>query len=166
MKTNIRAVLVLAILFYFIPIIFTKSNLFSLKRAIESPPKFIDGIGRIKVDGKYGYINSKGGVIIEPKYIEPDTFSEGLALVQEQSTVILAFSGKCTSEFYYIDKKGNKVISLPSEICYAESYKNGMARVQNNKFTWFVNNSGKIISAKYDYAKDFSEGLAVVDIKV
>ena len=47
---------------------------------------------------KWGYIDSKGAVVIPAKYDECRSFSEGYALVRE---------GR---DFYFIDKKGNKVI--------------------------------------------------------
>ena len=35
---------------------------------------------KIKVDGKYGYIDSTGKIIIQPQYLKTDYFPEGLAM--------------------------------------------------------------------------------------
>ena len=36
----------------------------------------------VKQDGKYGYINASGGLVVSPKYLSADDFSEGLAMVR------------------------------------------------------------------------------------
>ena len=48
----------------------------SLGQTSKSPDLF-----PIAVDGKYGYINHKGDLIIEPKFKAALNFTEGLALV-------------------------------------------------------------------------------------
>lgn len=71
---------------------------------------------------KYGFINKKGDIVIEPKYVNVNSFSDSLASVNFGKT-------KDDSEWGYINTEGET-----------------------------------IIKGKYTNAKDFSEGLATVFI--
>jgi hypothetical protein len=69
----------------------------------------------IRENGKLGYINSAGKVIIRPQYNKADEFYEGLARVQT--------GGK----WGYIDATG-KVVITPRFDC-ADNFSEGLARV-------------------------------------
>lgn len=70
----------------------------------------------IKQGDYYGYIDSKGNIVIPPKFVRAQEFSEGLAAVQEQ--------GK---QLGYINWNGYYVI-LP-QFYYATPFYNGIAYV-------------------------------------
>ena len=37
---------------------------------------------RVKIDGKYGYIDKSGTMIVEPKFDDADNFRDGIAAVK------------------------------------------------------------------------------------
>ena len=102
-----------------------------------------------KQDGKYGFVDKSGNVVIPCIYDDADSFSEGLAWVKQ--------NGKTG----YIDKSGNVVI--PFIYDKGSSFHEGLARVYENGKYGFIDNSGNlVIPFKYDFAGRFSEGLAYV----
>lgn len=112
----------------------------------------------IQKDGKFGYINNKGKIIIQPKYDNAKEFSDGLAVVS------LIKNGD--SLYGYINEKGNIVINI--KYPYALSFNEGLAPVasytnntkDNYKFG-YINKSGNlVIDFKYTYCSSFSNDLA------
>lgn len=109
-------------------------------------------------DHKYGYINQKGEVVIQPKYKcdgLPNNFNDGLAVV------------KIKGKFGYIDTKGN--VAIKPVFDEARDFSEGMAAVckinEYGQQMWgFVNAKGEIVVdfSKISYAEDFSDGLAKV----
>ena len=61
---------------------------------------FSEGLAYIRKNGKYGYVNTDGELVIPIKYTQALMFLNGVALVIEN------INGKNHS--YYIDKNGNK----------------------------------------------------------
>lgn len=62
---------------------------------------FSEGLAAVMKDGKYGYINSNGVVVLPFSYIEAGCFGDGLAAV-------------CKDDKYsYINREGLEVISIP-----------------------------------------------------
>ena len=125
---------------------------------------FHEGLSTVKKDGKYGFINKKGELVIpripckEYKYVGP--FSEGLACVGW-------IEDDCSNRSGYIDVNGNMVVDLNTKYEVIGDFHDGLASVR----TWegkcgFINKNGQeIIPCKYLHASDFSEGLAAVDFE-
>ena len=113
----------------------------------------------------WGYIDRKGDVAIPLQYCFATPFSEGVAYVT---------SCRGDGRRGYIDTKGTWIIDLPSGH-HGFPFHNGMARCGIEHATekrisryGFIDRSGKlVIPADFDYAGDFSEGLApvVFDLK-
>ena len=82
-------------------------------------------------DGRYGYINQMGAVIVKPQFISAGQFSEGLAAVRLNGT------------YGYIDTNGAFVIS--SKYDFALSFYNGQAEVFIDGKPFFIDRTGKII---------------------
>ena len=100
-------------------------------------------------DGKVGFLNMEGKVIIPMTYDESGQFSEGLVPIRK---------GK---QWGYLDGTGKTVIPFGFE--YANSFSEGLAAVQKNGSWSYINASGKTVTTKtYDLASSFSEGLAGV----
>ena len=49
-----------------------------LSRNLISAAPFSEGLARVRVDGKWGYINTEGEVVIEPQFDDAGSFSKGV----------------------------------------------------------------------------------------
>lgn len=142
---------------------------------------FSEGMGAINIggatqgrdmpaNGKWGFIDSKNNIVINPKYISPPVrkaqpydlhqlslasfegyvFSEGLAAV---------YNGK---EWFYINQKDSVVISglgIQSPRCFSE----GLAAVYiNNKWGYIDKNGNIAIAPRFLFPANFHEGHAFV----
>jgi len=111
---------------------------------------------------EWGYINKDGDLIIEPKYNYACDFYEGLAHVGYLSENGYMYKTG------YINKDGEHVIE-PKYIQiyrFEGNFKNDLALVPyeisdtlETKFT-FINKEGKEVLGPFDFAYEFSEGLA------
>lgn len=90
-----------------------------------------DGLARIERDGKYGFIDNTGQVVIPPKYDLAWDFSEGLARVSQ--------NGKAG----FIDNTGKVVIPLKYDKAY--SFYNGVAGVLDRSIgeAFYINRQGE-----------------------
>ena len=140
----------------------------------------------IKVDGKYGYINENGEVVIEPKYDYASEFSRGLAdikiggkygyinkegaiVVEPKYDVACVFDEdiamiKDDGKYGYINRKGMIVVEPKYDDADYE-FSEGLARIEVDGKYGYINRKGNIVvEPKYDAAKPFSEGMAAVGI--
>ncbi len=102
-------------------------------------------------NGKRGFKDKKGNIVIPAKYDDAYPFSEGLAGVY--------VNGK----YGFIDKNDNMVI--PAKYVFAYPFSEGLAMVKiNDKWGCIDKNDNMVIPAKYVLAYPFSEGLAMVEI--
>jgi len=110
----------------------------------------------VEVDGKWGYINATGEMVIPPQFHQALDFSEGLALI----------SLKLEGKWGYIDTTGNIVI--PPQFDDAFYFSEGMAKVVIDKKVGYINKTGDlVIPPQFEpiYSRSFSEGLAVVQLE-
>ena len=120
------------------------------------PQDFSDTLLPFEADGKWGYINPKGEVIIEPVYAYAGYFSEGLAIISD-------------GELYGYINTRNQVV-IPPRYTGAGEFANGCAAVctgdwQTGAALWgFIDTTGKeIVSPRFLYAENFTpEGRALV----
>ncbi len=106
---------------------------------------------RFYQNGKYGFKNEKGNIVIPAKYDDAAYFSEGLARV------------KVNGKSGFIDKNNNMVI--PAKYDDADFFSEGLAGVRiNEKWGFIDENDNLVIPAKYDLINIFSEGLAEVNV--
>lgn len=158
--------------------------LFSLE-GIEWAYNFHEGLSRvIDAEGKNGFVNKKGEVVIEPNYFLAGDFHEGLAFVQseEASGYIdkkgnlvfasspdnayghfegLAINNVDGGQYGYIDKKGEVII--PFQFDGANEFVEGLACVKTGGKYGYIDKKGNyVINPQYDFADSFSEGLAAV----
>lgn len=100
-------------------------------------------------DGKYGYVNLEGKLVIPYQFDSADYFREGLALVEENGL------------YGYIDKTGRKVISCQFE--KAGHFYEGFAFVYRNGFYGYIDPTGMIvIPYQFESASNFCMGHALV----
>jgi len=106
---------------------------------------------QIMENGKTGFRDLDGNVIIEPIYENAAMFSEGL------SAVTLTKDGLTG----YINTKGEMVIEPAFE--YAGSFGNGLAPFRANDLYGFIDRTGKeTIVPQYAWTDQFSEGFCAV----
>jgi len=104
---------------------------------------------KFQENGKYGFKDEDGIVLVSAIYEDAGDFSEGLAFVQK--------NGKLG----YIDKSGALV--LPFEYDFAGVFSEGLAYAQKNGKLGYIDKSGaEVLPFEYDFAWDFREGLAEV----
>ena len=103
-------------------------------------------------NGKYGMKDgTTGKVVMEAKYDEIYTFSEGLAMVAGQG------------KYGFVDKAGREVIA--PQFAEATAFSEGLAAVSDGESWGYIDKAGKtIIPFNYDDATGFSEGLAAVQL--
>lgn len=110
-----------------------------------------EGMFWIRENGKYGYIDSTGKVVIAPQYDNTMGFNEGLAATST--------GGK----YGFIDKKGNWAIKPQFDFAYI--FMDGAAMVRVGKQYAWIDKTGKQIIAPQDFeevAMGFSEGRLAV----
>ncbi|MGI8668955.1 MAG: WG repeat-containing protein [Aridibacter sp.] len=111
---------------------------------------FSEGLAKISVNGKVGFINTKGEIVIQPKLKDAGYFSENLAPFESKN-----------GKWGFINKNGEIVIK--PRFGWALSFSEGLALVQVGEFWGYIDRLGKIvIEPKFEEASDFEEGYAVV----
>ncbi|MBX3289629.1 MAG: WG repeat-containing protein [Acidobacteria bacterium] len=110
---------------------------------------FSEGLAKITINGKSGFINRDGQIVIKPQYKLASCFSNGLAAV------------KIGKKWGYIDADNKLVIAAKFDA--ADNFSEGLALVKVGELWGFINPLGKFaISPRYENADSFSEGLAAV----
>ncbi|MDR2039823.1 MAG: WG repeat-containing protein [Bacteroidales bacterium] len=119
----------------------------------QEPYEFPEGLRRVNIAGKYGYVDQAGKEVVPAKYDNAGDFSEGMAWVR--------INGKSG----YIDKTGEEVIPIIYD--NAGNFSEGLAWVKMNDQYSYIDQTGKMLIprhliASYNFVDDFSEGLARV----
>jgi hypothetical protein len=107
---------------------------------------------RVVREGKWGFIDPSGAVVIAPRFDRADDFSEGLAAVQDGRT-----QG-------YVDASGKLVLvpAYPPAGPTHRPFVDGRAVVRVGTAYGYIDRTGKLVLQGYARAEDFSGGLAVV----
>ena len=157
---------------------------------ISSKYQFIGNIKeysytRVKLNGKYGFIDKNGKEVIPCNYDGASIFNEGLAAIKlngkwgfidrdgievipHRYEEVYAFSEgfvaiKLNGKWGFIDKSGREVIPCKYDGTYCFTGGLGSVRLQD-KFG-FVNKEGiEAIPCKYDAVDDFVNGIACVEL--
>ena len=107
---------------------------------------------------KWGFLNRFGRRTIPAKYYDAGDFSEGIAYVEE----LIGEELWCG----FIDNNGNKVHRTKYNIATYSRFKDGyiVARDESGKYGYINRQGQPLTSFMFDYAEDFSEGLALVSV--
>jgi hypothetical protein len=112
----------------------------------------ICSLSKVKKDGKIGYVDINGNIIVKLEFDEGLTFSEGYAAVRQGTKwAFLDSSGKIITEFKYADVQG---------------FSQGLAPAKKATGWGFVDTLGhEVIPFEYSNVRKFTEGLAAVSNK-
>ena len=147
-----------------------------------------NGLIKVRLDGKYGFINKDGEEIIPCKYEEVESVRKGMAkvkskegwgLANENGEEIIPCKYEDVDVFFdglalvqsnegwgwgFVNENGEEII--PCKYIDADDFFDGLARVHSKEGWGFVNKDGEeIIPCKYKDADAFSDGLARVHSK-
>jgi len=109
--------------------------------------RFSDGIGKVKKNGRYGYIDLSGNLITEIKFRNANKFNEGFARVAPSKLI------NKTGEFVFEDKDYEAI----------SNFHNGFAAIEINSKLGFINYEGNLVippiyeNDSYDVIRDESE---------
>ncbi|HEX6648336.1 MAG TPA: WG repeat-containing protein [Pyrinomonadaceae bacterium] len=141
-----------------------------IKPRFDSAQGFSEGLARVQINERYGFIDTSGRLVVKPRFNMADDFSDGLAAVKIPD-------GTCElcGEWAYINKSGQVVIHTKRIVgtsTYAGAFSEGLASFYDERGQpafprnlpyGYLDKSGKIvIPAKFGYAAEFHEGLALV----
>lgn len=122
-------------------------EVFVLGNDVEEAYVFSDGLSMISKNGKFGYVDTKGQIVIEPQFEEASSFSDGLACI------------KSGVRYGYINKEGKIVINPQFDNCY--DFHDGLAAVQSNNQWGYIDKEGKyVVNPQFSVASDFHNSLA------
>jgi len=132
-------------------------------------------------NGKYGYIDHAGKIIIQPRYIWADNFSHGLGTVYacahylsiDTSGTLHPFRTALPGELEgrreagkvgFVDERGH--FKIKPAFDDALPFSEGMAAVKIGEKWGFVDTEGKlVIDAKFENAYYFTEGVAIAELQ-
>ena len=122
----------------------------------ESVDYFYDGLARVCIDKKWGYIDMDGNIKIPCQYERAHSFSDGLAWIHQKGKDGI------------IDRNGEKIM-LRGEMYMKLSFSEGLSAVRpkkQNKYG-YINRMGEIVIPCQFYSTyGFSNGIAIInDIK-
>jgi hypothetical protein len=126
------------------------------KRILDQPVFFSGGFCGVKKDGKWGFIDTSGKLVIPDQFDEVGPFMEGLASV------------KLGSQWGFIDNTGSYAIN--PQFDQVGDFHEGLAAVHKDDGWGFINKAGRVVippRGDYGYVDPdgFSDGLAGVCLK-
>ena len=115
---------------------------------------FNGGFAAVKNNGKWGFINTSGDLVINYQYDNVmDGFSSGIVAVEKNES------------WYYINTSGESVFQ--DHFDSAKRFSEGLAGVKKNGKWGFIDKNGNtIIDYKYDNVGSFSEGKVAVNTSI
>ena len=117
---------------------------------------FSCGLGMIERDGKYGYIDAEGNLVIDCIYDNAYTFAEGLAVVEKDGKDLL------------IDASGKTFLNLSEHQLAAYGFSEGLCAVSSKAdeswgLTGYIDKNGElVVPMRYMSVFDFRNGIVVV----
>lgn len=132
-------------------IIDTKGKETAIEGDIIDVKEFSEGLAPIRMaDKKFGFVNTKGKIVIPAQFESVGYFSNGLAWAKTPD-----------KKLGYIGENGQWIIKPEFEAGKEFDRVSGLARVKTSDKWCYVNESGKILTVNdTEVWGDFSEGLA------
>ncbi len=153
---------------------------------LKNLKEFNEGLAAFDTeDRKFGFVNTKGEVVVQPQFMSVGEFANGMAWAKNESEMYgyinaqgewvikptydatRNFDGnsgmarvKKGDEWFFIDKTGTP---LKIDLDRYDDFYNGLARAKKGEMVGFIDKSGNwVIEAKYEGARDFQNGYAAV----
>jgi hypothetical protein len=118
---------------------------------LEDAGSFIEGLAPVKVDGRWGYIDHSGRMIVAPQFDFGGWFSTGAAAVQ------------VNGRWGYIDKAG--VMFIAPQFDQASSFSRGLAPAKMGDLWGYIDRSGRwVIPPRFETANSFYDTLTAVKL--
>ncbi len=154
-----------------------------LNQGIYNMGQFTNGLAAVIRDGKLGYINIDGNVVIDfqfdcetnytdmdkPDFIfqPPAPYAQFIMSPDDFSFTKYGYAFvKLGGEYFYIDKHGKKIDNtFDGKYYYAGPFVNGRAaaqKVKNGPFGYIDENGNEVTEFKYLSASNFKDGVARV----
>lgn len=122
-----------------------------IKARFEQASDFENGLAKVKLKGKYGFIDCEGNMQVPAAFDLLYPFSDNMALV--------LFKDK----YGFIEKTGDFIIPAVYDLAY--SFSEGLAVVKQNDKYGYINKQGEfVIPLMFDNARSFENGLARVEL--
>lgn len=119
----------------------------------QSYGNFTEGLARVRLGDKWGYIDKKGNEVIEPQFHFAEEFSNGIAIVRNTE-----------DKHGAIDKSGKLIIDYQFHILLA--FENGYARFGDYKTYGLIDKSGrKVVPQEYIHIGPVENNKVKVQIK-
>jgi hypothetical protein len=121
-----------------------------------------DGLAPIQHNGKWGYADGAGRIVIKPRFSEAGRFSEGLALVWTGGAPLTDPVVTSFVKMGYIDATGHWVIHSRFQYYFFYDFSEGVVPFRKQFDKWgYMDRMGKIvIGPRFDWAGNFSGGVA------
>ena len=124
----------------------TGTYLFS--HVLDTCNSFKEGMVRVCVGDKWGFINKQGEMVVEPRFERASDFQGGLARVRTRL------------RWGYINPKGEFVVK--PKYYRADDFEHGLARVRTRTRYGFIDHQGNwVIKPKYRRATDFGYRVSI-----
>lgn len=160
-----------------------------IKCQYDSTMAFTEGLGRVKMNGKYGFVDKTGKLVIPAKYDAAMEFNGGFAAVildgksffiDKKGIDIFKKTFKTISSYSYgvamcagedgkrgfIDTKGNIVVPLTLEAAFPFGDRLTAVRFNGEKIWKAINTKGEVVFTFNEKVKtvmgSFSDGMAMV----
>ena len=131
---------------------FYNVNTFFISEEFEYLSNFFEGLAVVKQNEKYGFIDKVGNIVFGFEYDNAKPFKDGLAVVEKGDKV------------GYMQRNGELLIGWRNKLEYFSSTPpQGIIAVKfGTKYGYQTINGKRVISAKYEYADNFKESVALV----
>ncbi len=113
--------------------------------ADNGPDYFHEGLARFRRDGKVGFFDEQGRVVIQPGYTFAMPFSDGRAAVCDGCAEVEEGEHRAMrgGKWGFIDRSGR--LAIPLEFTEAGDFENGRARVRASGKWHYIGKDGKVV---------------------
>ncbi len=119
--------------------------------SVPKPPPKEQKLYCVRVDGKCGYINRQGRMVIQPHSGFSGEFHDGLAQARDGKRI------------FYIDKTGKEVFASPFAYDH-HPFSGGFAQGSDGLKFYYCDTKGKVLPGFHANTRAFSEGRAAVGV--